>query len=149
MVNRNKVQQIRRLYAANLSCAIIGKCLRLSSETVRKVLLNLHISRSRPSQRGQRRKQHGNEKPGSKHVSNGYVLVSSHKHPFCNCRGYVLEHRLVMEQQLGRYLLPWEDVHHINENTLDNHSKNLKLFSSRSAHIRQHNKVRSHRHGDN
>ncbi len=43
----------------------------------------------------------------------------------------VLEHRYVMEQRIGRTLLPEETVHHVNGIKTDNAAENLELFSSR------------------
>ena len=64
---------------------------------------------------------------GGKYVDDkGYVKLLRPDHPK-NIRGYIYEHRAVMEAYLGRMLEPWETVHHINEVKLDNRVENLFL----------------------
>lgn len=75
---------------------------------------------------------------GVSHHMAGYILIKAEGHPNADSHGYVLEHRLVMEQILGRYLLPTEIVHHINEVKDDNSPKNLMLFASRRDHVKYH-----------
>lgn len=66
----------------------------------------------------------------------GYVMVYVPEHPHAVNR-YVLEHRLVMEQVLGRYLEPHEKVHHINGDITDNRPENLEVMTQ-SEHMRLH-----------
>lgn len=63
-------------------------------------------------------------KGGRRINDGGYVLVHCPSHPSAK-NGYVREHRLVMENHLGRLLASWEVVHHINSNTADNRIENL------------------------
>lgn len=79
-------------------------------------------------------------KGGKKIDKDGYILVKRRDHPFANASGYVYEHRLVMEEIIGRYLTRSEDVHHINHDRLDNRIENLQLLT-KSEHTILHNRV--------
>lgn len=65
----------------------------------------------------------------------GYILVFQPKHPFASKAGYVMEHRLVMERVLDRYLEPYEVVNHKNEIKDDNRFENLEVLT-KVAHDR-------------
>lgn len=64
----------------------------------------------------------------------GYVHRYAPDHPHATERGYVREHRLMVEQSLGRYLRPEEVVHHINGDVSDNRLENLQLFANNAEH---------------
>jgi len=69
----------------------------------------------------------------------GYRFLLRPDHPRANVKGYVQEHRLIMEEYLGRYLTDQERVHHINRVKDDNRIENLKLYASQSKHAKVHN----------
>ena len=68
----------------------------------------------------------------------GYILIYSPNHPFCDRHGYSKEHRLILEKHLGRYLEPTEIVHHINHIRDDNRLENLMLLNSIKDHSKFH-----------
>ncbi len=64
---------------------------------------------------------------GRKWTKKGYVLVCVHGHPHTDSLGYMMEHRLVVEVFLGRYLRKNESVHHKNKVKHDNRISNLQI----------------------
>ena len=89
--------------------------------------------------KGQLGNNHPAFKSGRKKTTNGYVLIYKPEHPFRDNKNYVLEHRFIVEQQIGRYLLSEEECHHSNKIKDDNRPKNLMAFINHSAHLRFHN----------
>lgn len=85
------------------------------------------------------RENHGRAwKGGRVHTTAGYIAVYSPDHPAASPAGYVYEHRLVMERELGRLLLPTEVVHHLSGMKTDNRPWNLTVMTN-SEHVRLHN----------
>ena len=115
--------------------AIVG----LTPRYVRKVMLRLNLPRLNEGARS----GSGNHQfsSGRRIDPDGYVLISvSADHPYARCRKgrkskLMSEHRYVMEQKLGRYLLPEEVVDHIDGLTLHNSPENLRLFASNAGHL--------------
>lgn len=95
---------------------------------------------------GKFREAHPSWKGGRIINSCGYIMIYQQNHPYKNAGGYVSEHRLIMEQFLGRYLTPDENIHHKNGNRQDNRIDNLQLLN-RSEHTRHHNLIRVAKEG--
>jgi hypothetical protein len=61
----------------------------------------------------------------------GYVAIYFPDHPKSNKDGYIMEHVLIMECFIGRWIKDDEVVHHINKKRNDNRIENLKLMTKR------------------
>ena len=79
--------------------------------------------------------KNSNWKGGRFKDAGGYILLKSRNHPFADNQGYVREHRLVVEKQIGRYLTPEEVSHHRGAKD-DNRPHRLMAFVNNSAHQR-------------
>ncbi len=116
-------------YTNGKSVSKIAKECGVAITTVSRWLDYFNIRKLRKSNVDRR----GNKNPfwsGGKYIDrlNGYVSVYSPDHPFAKKKGYVQEHRLVMEKFLGRYLRRNEIVHHRNKRKTDNRIENLELI---------------------
>lgn len=114
----NKEIQSKR--EAKSKCSVEG-CDKGAYRLSPTVLCNMHWRRVRKSG------QTGGADPliarGTGWLSNGYKYIYVDGTP-------IREHRYVMEQHLGRKLLPEETVHHIDGDKLNNSLENLELWSS-------------------
>jgi len=79
--------------------------------------------------------KHSNWKGGVFKNFNGYICIFQPKHPHHNKRNYVLEHRLIVEKQISRYLTSKEEIHHLGAKD-DNRIHMLMAFINHSAHTR-------------
>ena len=103
----------------------------LSDETKKKMSESHKGLKRNPSKYGGHRKRR----------QDGYIYVYVPDHPNSSKDGYVMEHILVMEEKIGRYITRNEVVHHKNKKRDDNRIDNLELMTVK-AHASFHLKER-------
>jgi len=72
-----------------------------------------------------------------RHYNGDYFLILCPCHPKANKKGYVKEHRLIMEVFLGRFLTDSEVVHHKDCNKKNNDINNLEILTP-EEHLKKH-----------
>lgn len=77
---------------------------------------------------------HHNYKGGRYMASDGYIKIKMPEHPRASKDGYVPEHIVIKEKDIGRPINRGEEVHHVNSQRNDNRPENLFVFSSGELH---------------
>jgi hypothetical protein len=130
--NQNKItkENLYDLYHnKRMSTRKIGKIFNCSHTNILCWLHKYNIKIRKNVELGEK---HYNWKGGVRKQNHGYILQYAPDHPRSNDRmKVVLQHILVMEKHIGRYLKDGEIVHHINGNKSDNRIENLKIMFDR------------------
>lgn len=135
------VEKVRELSDGQRTSTEIAAQLGIAPRHVRKIWTRHNLPR--PNVGAQRNARNHQFREGRRITHNGYAVVTAPiGHPYARAygkrtAGIILEHRLVLEQKLGRYLLPEETVDHIDGLQLHNHPDNLRLFGTNKEHLQE------------
>lgn len=133
------VRQITALADGTICSREIADITGASQKYVQDIMKKLNLPRL--PQGGPRGEANGSFAHGRHIDLDGYALVAAPDgHPGARSPGKknvarIYEHRLVMEDKIGRYLGKEEVVDHIDGIHLHNHPDNLRLFASNKDHL--------------
>lgn len=82
---------------------------------------------------------------GRQTVGNGRIHVVVDNHPRADSRGRVYEHVIVAEKALGHYLPEAAEVHHRDQDTMNNDPSNLVICQDHEYHMLLHRRLRAYR----
>lgn len=129
-------QKVLELYDQGLSLFQIAEDVGRTHNSVEKFLHKSGLNnRKAGPPTGKRNPAYYDGRTNRRRPDRKRVLVSE-DHP--SFPGTIAESRLIMEKVLGRYLTEEEVVHHRNEDPLNDHPDNLRLFPSQAEHMRYH-----------
>ena len=83
----------------------------------------------KPCQDNSLRLKHSANYKGGQLRKDGRITIYFPEHPYCGKDKHIFRARLVVESHIGRYLLPSEEVHHINGILSDDNYDNLQILS--------------------
>ena len=131
-----KVQEdrLRQLIAAGHTQLQIAAALAVSRSAIERRCAKLGLQTARTGPRFG--SDHRNWNQGRSLDKHAYVRIWAPLHPQASQMGYVLEHRIVAEVNLGRYLERREVVNHRDGHPWHNWPANLEVFASNADHLR-------------
>lgn len=137
-----EVQKLKKLYPF-VNNSVIAKILNRSVTSITKKALASGFKKDKEVQSAVKSIDREGDKStswngGRKKTVKGYIAVLDKANPDSDINGYVLEHRKIMSEHLGRRLNNQEAVHHINGNKEDNRIDNLEVVSWRDHTILHH-----------
>uniref|UniRef100_A0A6M3IL38 Putative homing endonuclease n=1 Tax=viral metagenome TaxID=1070528 RepID=A0A6M3IL38_9ZZZZ len=130
---REDDQKISQLYSKGMTQLELAEMFGVGKRTILRSLRRTNTSTD--GRKGSPGSKNPAWKGGRIVDKNGYVLVHRPHHPKANYGGYIREHRLVMEEILGRPMTRREVIHHKDGNHANNSPDNLVLFSDNGSHL--------------
>lgn len=161
---KNKEFLIQKYVDEKLSMNEVAKICGCGTTTIHTFLIKYNIPRRTKSEAHKGKKRPymtGKNNPawnGGKRRINGYIYIFSKDHPFRSKRGYVAQHRLIVEESLRKQcpnhpaLIEIDGVKYLRKDWIPHHRDNIRdnnVWSNLSvmsdpSHVRFHHLGRKH-----